>query len=109
MLHFSDPLTPAATIGPCASIPEDTKEPNDPNRVHPFAEIATRFEVCYRAQDLFSSNVNDQVAVQSALAVRELLYKFWILFESGDAAANPDEFNGLLRLVDPGQVLRSAS
>jgi hypothetical protein len=73
--------------------------------VHRFAEIATQFRVCYKAQDVFSSNVNDQVAVQMALAVRELLYKFWTLFETGDASANPDEFDGLLRLVDPSKVV----
>lgn len=98
-------LTPGATIGQCGPIPEDTKQPNDPNRMHRFAEIATQFRVCYKAQDIFSSNVNDQVAVQMALATRELLYKFWTLFESGDASANPDEFDGLLRLVDPSKVV----
>ncbi len=98
-------LPPAVTIGQCGPIPEDTKQPNDPNRVHRMAEIATHFRVCYKAQDIFSSNVNDQVAVQMALAVRELLYKFWTLFESGDASANPDEFDGLLRLVDPSKVV----
>ncbi len=99
------PLAPAATIGPCAPIPEDTKRPNDPNRVHRLALLATHFRVCYTAQDIFSSNVNDQVAVQMALAVRELLYQFWTLFERGDASANPDEFDGLRRLVDPANVI----
>jgi hypothetical protein len=99
------PLTPAVTIGQCTAIPEDTKQPRDPNRVHQFAEIATHFRVCYKAQDIFSSNVNDQVAVQMALAVRELLYRFWTLFESGDLSANPDDFDGLMRLVDPSKVV----
>ena len=99
------PLTPAATIGQHDAIPEDTKQPKDPNRLHQFAEIATQFRVRYKAQDIFSSNVNDQVAVQMALAVRELLYKFWTLFESGDSSANPDEFDGLLRLVDHSKVV----
>jgi len=99
------PLAPGATIGQCDSIPDDTKQPNDPNRVHRFAEIATQFRVCYKAQDIFSSNVNDQVAVQMALGVRELLYKFWTLFERGDASANPDEFNGLHQIVHPANVM----
>jgi hypothetical protein len=99
------PLTQGVTIGQCGPIPEDTKQPNDQNRMHRFSEIATQFRVCYKAQDIFSSNVNDQVAVQMALAVRELLYKFWTLFESGDSSANPDEFDGLLRLVDPSKVV----
>jgi hypothetical protein len=98
------PLTPGVTIGQCDAIPDDTKRPNDPNRVHRFAQLATQFRVCYKAQDIFSSNVNDQVAVQMALAVRELLYKFWTLFERGDASANPDEFDGLHRLVHPAHV-----
>lgn len=99
------PLTPGAAIGQCATIPEDTKLPCDPNRTHRFAEIATHFRVCYKAQDVFSSNVNDQVAVQMALAIRELLYKFWTLFEIGDSSANPEEFDGLLRLVDSSNVI----
>lgn len=98
-------LTPGVTIGQCAAIPEDTKQPKDRNRAHQFAEIATHFRVCYKAQDIFSSNVNDQVAVQMALAVRELLYKFWTLFEIGDASANPDEFDGLLNLVDASNMM----
>ncbi|MDR4508934.1 MAG: hypothetical protein MRJ65_12000 [Candidatus Brocadiaceae bacterium] len=99
------PLTSAATIGQHDAIPEDAKHPRDQNRSHQFAEIATQFRVRYKAQDIFSSNVNDQVAVQMALAVRELLYKFWTLFESGDSLANPDEFDGLLRIVDPTKVV----
>ena len=98
-------LNPGSTLGQCDTISEDTKQPNDLNRVHRFAEIATHFRVSYKAQDIFSSNVNDQVAVQMALAVRELLYKFWVLFESGDALVNPDEFDGLLRLVDPSNTI----
>ncbi|SFE22998.1 hypothetical protein [Nitrosomonas sp. Nm166] len=99
------PLIPGIAIGQCGTIAEDTKQPNDTNRIYRFAEIATQFRVCYKAQDIFSSNVNDQVAVQMALAVRELLYKFWTLFESGDSSVNPDEFDGLLKLVDPSKVV----
>ncbi len=99
------PLPPAVNIGQCAAIADDTKQPNDANRAHPLAEIATQFRVCYKAQDIFSSNVNDQVAVQMALAVRELLYQFWTLFERGDATANPDEFDGLHRLVHSGNLI----
>lgn len=99
------PLTGGATIGQCGAIPENTKQPNDPNRIYQFAEIATQLRVCYKAQDIFSSNANDQVAVQMALAVRELLYKFWTLFESGDSSVNPDEFDGLLKLADPSKVV----
>lgn len=97
-------LQPGVTIGFEERITEDTKMPNDPNRVFTFAEIATQFRVSYKAQDIFSSNVNDQTSVQMALAIRELLYKFWTLFESGDSA-NPGEFDGLLKLVDPSRVL----
>ncbi|SER06347.1 hypothetical protein SAMN05421690_100728 [Nitrosomonas sp. Nm51] len=99
------PLIPGAAIGQNDTIPEDTKQPADPNRVHRFAEIATHFRVSYKAQDIFSSNVNDQVAVQMALAVRELLYRFWILFERGDTSTNPEEFDGLLRLVNPDNTI----
>lgn len=99
------PLTPGSTIGHGDPIPEDTRQPNDPNRIYRFAQLATQFRVAYKAQDIFSSNANDQVAVQMALAVRALLYRFWTLFESGDASADPDEFDGLLRLVDPSKVV----
>lgn len=102
---ITGPLAPAASIGQCAPIPDDTKQPNDPNRVFPLCLLATQCRVCYKAQDVFSSYVNDQVAVQMALAVRELLYQFWTLFERGDASVNPDEFDGLQRLVDPANVI----
>lgn len=97
-------LQPGVTIGFEEEIVEDTKMPQDPNRVFTFAEIATQFRVSYKAQDIFSSNVNDQVCVQMALAIRELLYKFWTLFESGDSA-NPGEFDGLQKLVGPSRTL----
>ncbi|MCB1985445.1 MAG: hypothetical protein H6936_14315 [Burkholderiales bacterium] len=97
-------LQPGVTIGFEEGILEDTKMPNDQKRAFAFAEIATQFRVSYKAQDVFSSNVNDQVSVQMALAIRELLYKFWTLFESGDSA-NPGEFDGLQKLVDPSRVL----
>ncbi|SFK49099.1 hypothetical protein SAMN05216302_1007125 [Nitrosomonas aestuarii] len=97
-------LQPGVTIGFEEGIMEDTKMPNDQKRNFTFAEIATHFRVSYKAQDVFSSNVNDQVSVQMALAIRELLYKFWMLFESGDSA-NPGEFDGLQKLVDPSRIL----
>ena len=98
------PLTPGGTIGAADAIPDNTNQPNDP-RGYALAELATHFRVAYKAQDVFSSNVNDQVAVQMALAVRKLLYKFWTLFESGDRTTNPNEFDGLLNLVDDANVL----
>ena len=97
-------LQPGVTIGFEEGITEDTKMPNDPNRVFTFTEIATQFRISYKAQDIFSSNVNDQTSVQMALAIRELLYKFWTLFESGDSS-NQGEFDGLQKLVDPSRVL----
>lgn len=97
-------LRPGIALDFDAEIIEDTKLPNECNRVFPLAELATQFRVSYKAQDVFSSNVNDQTAVQMALAIRELLYKFWQLFESGDAA-RPGEFDGLSKLVDPERVL----
>ena len=104
------PLRPGVTIGNGEVIAEDTKHPIDPNRAYSFAEIATQFRISYKAQDLFSSNANDQVAVQMALAGRELLYKFWTLFESGNAMPQDngnrgDEFDGLLQLVAPVNVI----
>lgn len=99
------PLTPGVTIDQDDAIAEDTNRVAHPNRGYQFAEIATHFRIRYAAQDIFSSNVNDQTAVQAALAVRELLYKFWTLFESGDRSRDPTEFDGLLRLVDPANVI----
>jgi len=97
-------LPPAFAIDACAPIPEDTKNPIDPNRVFRMAELATHYRICYSAQDIFSSNVNDQAAVQAALAIRELLYKFFTLMEAGDSV-NPGEFDGLLKIVDPLKVV----
>lgn len=101
----TDALQPGVTVGNGDAIPENTDQANDPNRVYRFAEIATHFRVRYAAQDTLSSNVNDQVAVQSALAVRKLLYRFWTLFESGNATLNPRDFNGLNALVDSTNVI----
>lgn len=64
------PLVPAATIGPCAPIPEDTKEPKDPNRVHRLALLATHFRVCYQAQDIFSQG--DFVLSRNLKEVRDM-------------------------------------
>lgn len=97
-------LNLADSIDFAAPIADDTKYPNDPNRLFSFAELATHFRITYKAQDIFSSNVNDQTAVQMALAIRELLYRYWRMFESGDAT-NPGEFNGLLQLVDPWKTI----
>lgn len=99
------PLTPGVSIDQDDAIAKDTNRPAHANRSYQFAEIATHFRIPYAAQDIFSSNVNDQTAVQAALAVRELLYKFWTMFESGDRSRNPTEFDGLLRLVDPANVI----
>ena len=77
-------LGPGVTLDFGDSFPVDTKVPNDPNRLFKFADIATQYRINYTAQDIFSSNVNDQTAVQMALAIRELLYKFWMQFESGE-------------------------
>lgn len=97
-------LRPGVAIDFDAEITEDTKPPEECNRVFPLVELATQFRVSYKAQDVFSSHVNDQTAVQMALAIRELLYQFWTLFESGDTA-RPGEFDGLLNLVEPSRVL----
>jgi hypothetical protein len=99
-------LTPGVTIDHCAPIAQDTKLPGDPpQRIAKFAEIGTHFRVSYNAADIFSSNVNDQVAVQMALAIREDLYKYWTLFESGDSTVDPTQFDGLDAVVDDTKVI----
>jgi len=40
------PLPPGVALGQCGPIREDTKQPNEQNRAHRFAEIATHFRVC---------------------------------------------------------------
>jgi hypothetical protein len=99
-------LVPGVAIDHCEPIPEDTKLPGTPpQRIAKFAELATQFRISYNAADIFSSNVNDQVAVQMALAIRELLYRFWTMFESGNSAVNPKEFDGLNTIVHPSKVI----
>lgn len=99
----TDTLKPASVISFGDSILEDTKVPINPNRVFQMTQLATHFRVSYTSQDIFSS-INDQVTVQMALAIRVLLYKFWLLFESGDQR-NQGEFNGLLNLADSDNIL----
>jgi hypothetical protein len=97
-------LVAAGSIDPGAGIADQTAVPVDPNRVYSFGELATQFRITYGAQDIFSSSGNDQAAVQMALAIRRLLYRFWTSFEQGEATHSGD-FDGLLRLVDPSRVI----
>ena len=97
-------LQPASLIDFGAGIADATALPADPNRAFSFGELATQFRLSYNAQDIFSSSGNDQAAVQMALAIRRLLYRYWISFEQGDASTGGD-FDGLIKLVDPSKVI----
>jgi hypothetical protein len=93
----------ATPIGFCDAIPEHTKLPQEP-RKFPMVELATHFEVSYKAQDVFCQT-NDQYEVQRGLAIRQLLYRFGELFEVGDSVADANVFDGLRKLVAPGQTI----
>jgi len=93
----------ATPIGFCDDIPEHTKLPGEP-RKFPMVELATHFEVSYKAQDVFCQT-NDHYAVQKGLAIRQLLYRFAEQFEIGDSTVDPNTFDGLRKLVHPDQVI----
>ena len=90
-ITFNQDLTDQSTI------------PIDPSRIAQLGELATEFRVAYSTEDRMT-NVNDQIEVQKAMAVRRLLYQFWTLFEQGDAAL-PGQFDGLKMLVDPAKEI----
>lgn len=100
----ADELPDAEAKG-IGEITDQTTNANDPNREARFAQLVTKFQVSYGAQEGLS-NVNDQVEVQKEMAKRRLQYKFWDLFESGDTTAappvGPAVFDGLKRLIDEG-------
>ncbi len=96
-------LTPASSIDQCAVIPENTPLPKDPNKNFPYGYLATHFRICYSALDRFSVP-NDFIAVYRALAIRQLLYRFFQLLDTGSVAV-PGEFNSLLALSPVHQIL----
>ncbi len=99
-LAFGTPL------GFCDAIPEHTKLPDEPHNF-PMIELATHFEVSYKAQDVLCQT-NDQYEVQKGLAIRQLLYRFSEQFVIGDSTADPNTFDGLDKLVDPANVINNA-
>lgn len=78
--------------------------PSDPNVSFPLKLLVSTFKMNYTAEyDM--SNINDQVEVQTVAAVKRLYYKFWETFNTGDNSANPQEFDGLRRLIPAGQTI----
>lgn len=86
------------------AISDTSAVPSDPDVTFPLKLLVTSFKVNATAEyDM--SNVNDQVEVQMVAAVKRLYYKFWETFNTGDNSANPQEFDGLRRLVASGQTV----
>jgi len=100
-------LTPASPIDQCAAITENTPTPKDPNKNFPYGYLATQFQICYSALDRFSVP-NDLIAVYRALAIRQLLYKYFELLDTG-VGANPGEFDSLLRRTPASKALNLAA
>lgn len=96
-------LALAETAGGGAALTDQTAQPDDPNQRFALVELATRFCLSYADQDVFSASVNEQVAVQHALATRRLLYRYWSLFESGQSSLG--QFSGLEELVSPDRMI----
>lgn len=87
-----------------SAVSDTSAIPSDPNVTFPLKLLVTSFKVNTTAEaDL--SNVNDQVEVQTVAAVKRLYYKFWETFNTGDNSANPQEFDGVRRLVASGQTI----
>lgn len=90
------PLGPASTLGYGGPpLPEQTTQPFP--RVFTFGNLGTARDVNWSTQDLQSAQ-NDQTALQIAKAARQLHYKFWELFITGNPAT-PGEFAGLDLIV----------
>lgn len=93
----------AATTGFGEAIPDQTTIP-DPSISFPLVELATGFEIAYKASDIFE-DTNDQTQLQIDLAIRRLLYRFSQEFTEGDTTTDPNTFNGLRKLVAPANVV----
>lgn len=100
-------LTSGTAIDQCAAIAENTQLPKSPNKNFPYGYLGTHFRICYSALDRFSVP-NDLIAVYRALAIRQLLYKFFTLLDNGSAGV-AGEFGSLLSRAPAGQILDLAS
>lgn len=87
-----------------SAISDTPAVPDDPNVSFPLKLLVTSFKMNYTAEEDMS-NVNDQVEVQTVAAVTRLYYKFWETFNTGNNSANPQEFDGVQRLVPSGQTI----
>ncbi|MBJ6361724.1 hypothetical protein ACFOQM_10560 [Paenibacillus sp. GCM10012307] len=87
-------------------IPDQTSMP-DPQILFVLKQLATSYQVAPEAQDVDSA-INNQKEIQDDLANRRLLYAFCRLLEVGDTTANPNEFDGFLKLVNPANVVDKA-
>jgi len=96
----------AQPLDNCAPITEKTSEPIDPPTVFSYGELATNYRICCSAQDRFQVP-NDLTAVEDALAIRQLLYLYFKLLDTGNSA-NPGEFDSLFRIADPSKILNLA-
>lgn len=87
-----------------AAVSDTSAVPTDPNASFPLKLLVTAFKMNFVPEKDYS-NVNDQVEVQQRAAVQRLYYKFFETLNVGDNSANPQEFDGLRRLVTSGQTL----
>jgi hypothetical protein len=86
------------------AIADTSAIPSSPNIAFPLKLLVTSFRVNGTAE-LDMSNVNDQVEIQILAAVKRMIYQFWATFNTGNASANPQEFDGLRRLAVSGQTI----
>ena len=87
-----------------AAISDTPAIPTDPNASFSLKLLVSAFKVNGTAEyDMLDTRI--QVSVQVVGAVKRLYYKFWETVNLGDASANPQEFEGLRRLVTTGQTL----
>lgn len=78
--------------------------PTDPNASFSLKLLVSSFKINGTAEyDMLDTRI--QVTAQVVGAVKRLYYKFWETVSLGDNSLNPQEFDGLRRLVTSGQTL----
>jgi hypothetical protein len=90
-------------IGHCDELQDKTILPKQQLRTFPYGEYASKHVVTAVAADTLSS-CRDPKAIETQLAIKEILYKVSSDFEVGNSAVTPGSINGVLAQCDPDKV-----
>ncbi|MCA8919643.1 MAG: hypothetical protein KDB68_05065 [Planctomycetes bacterium] len=92
--------------GATSGITVQTADPDNPNTTFTLGELATRYKIDYSSMDRFKVP-NNLDAVESALAIRRLMYMYFRKLDLGTTGGNGD-FPSLADMAVLGNVVTSA-